>query len=61
MDQSAALSKANTGAIWGVIGVMFLIGLANIVPIIGGLIAFIFGALYSVAPALRYQQLKKLA
>jgi hypothetical protein len=61
LDQSAALSKVNTGAIWGVIGVMFLIGLANIIPIIGGLVAFTFGSLYSVAPALRYQQFKKSA
>lgn len=60
LDSSAALSKKNTGAIWGVIGVMFLIGLANIIPIIGGLAAFGLGCLYSVAPALRYQQLKKL-
>jgi hypothetical protein len=61
LDESAALSKLNPGSIWGIIGVMFLIGLANIVPIIGGLAAFAFGSLYSVAPALRYLQLKKLA
>jgi hypothetical protein len=60
LSQSASLTKQNTGAVWGVIGVMFLIGLLNIVPIIGGLAAFAFGVLYSVAPALRYQQLKKL-
>jgi hypothetical protein len=61
LDTSADLSKRNTGSIWGVIGVMFLIGLLNILPIIGGLAAFVFGSLYSVAPALRYQQLKKSA
>ncbi|MBX4190665.1 hypothetical protein KW794_01115 [Candidatus Saccharibacteria bacterium] len=61
LNMSASLSKANTGAVWGVIGVMFLIGLLNILPYIGGLAAFVIGALYSVAPALRYQQLKKLA
>lgn len=61
LNESAQFSKINTGAIWGVIGVMFLIGLANIIPIIGGLASFVFGSLYSVAPALRYQQLKKLA
>jgi hypothetical protein len=60
MDRSAELSKVNTGAIWGIIGVMFLIGLVNIIPIIGGLASFALGALYSVAPALRYQQLKNL-
>ncbi len=61
LDQSAALSLLNTGSVWGIIGVMFLIGLVNIIPIIGGLASFALGALYSVAPALRYEQLKKLA
>ena len=61
MNQSAELSKLNTGAIWGVIGVMFLIGLLNVIPLIGGLTSFVVGSLYSVAPALRYTQLRKLA
>lgn len=61
LAQSADMSKRNTGAIWGIIGVMFLIGLVNIIPYFGGLAAFVLGSLYSVAPALRYQQLKKLA
>lgn len=61
LGQSAALSKINTSSIWGIIGVMFLIGLINIIPIIGGLVSFALGALYSIAPALRYQQLKRLA
>lgn len=60
LSQSAALGRMNTGSVWGVIGVMFLIGLLNILPYIGGLAAFGFGVLYSVSPALRYQQLKKL-
>jgi len=61
LDQSAELSKLNTGSIWGILGVMLLISLCGIVPIIGGLASFVLGALYSVAPALRYRQLKKLA
>jgi hypothetical protein len=61
LDISAAISKKNSGAIWGVIGVMFLIGLVNIIPKIGSLASFALGCLYSIAPALRYQQLKKLA
>jgi hypothetical protein len=60
LSESAALSKINPGSVWGVIGVLFLIGLLNILPYIGGLAAFGFGVLYSVAPALRYLQLKKL-
>jgi hypothetical protein len=61
LAESSRLSKQNTGSVWGVIGVTLLIGLLNILPIIGGLAAFAVGCLYSVAPALRYQQLKKLA
>jgi hypothetical protein len=60
LERSAALSGRNTASVWGIIGVMFLIGLLNILPYIGGLAAFVFGSLYSVAPALRYEQLKKL-
>jgi len=60
MDQSAELSKINTGSVWGIIGVIFLIGLVNVIPIIGGLASFTLGALYSVAPAMRYLQLKKI-
>lgn len=61
MDKSAELSKKDTGSVWGIIGVLFLIGLLNIIPLIGGLLAFVVGGLYSVAPAMRYMQLKHLA
>ena len=60
MARSATLSKLSTGSIWGIMGVILLIGLVGIVPVIGSLASFILGMLYSVAPALRYQQLKKL-
>lgn len=61
LDKSAQLGLQNTGAVWGLIGVMLLISLCGIVPIIGSLASFVLGALYCIAPALRYQQLKKLA
>ncbi len=61
MDKSSKLAALNTGSIWGIIGVMFLIALTGVIPFIGGLVSFALGSLYSVAPALRYQQLKKLA
>lgn len=60
LDHSAALSLKNTGAVWGLLSVMFLIFLVNFIPIIGGLAAITLGFLYSVAPALRYEQLKRL-
>jgi uncharacterized membrane protein len=58
MERSAEISKPYSGYVWGIIGVMFLIGLLNAVPGIGWMFAFAFGMLYSVAPALRYQELK---
>lgn len=61
MSESARLSYLNTGSVWGIIGVIFLIGLIGLVPIIGSLASFILGVLYSVAPAIRYKQLKNLA
>jgi len=61
MERSAAMSKPYSGSIWGIIGVMILISLVGIVPLIGWLASLILGMLYVVAPALRYQQLKRLA
>lgn len=61
LDKSAELSLINTGALWGVMGVMLLIGMLNIIPFIGGLLSFAVGSLYSLVPALRYQQLSRLA
>ncbi len=56
---SAADSKKFAGAIWGLIGVTLLIALTGIVPVVGGLISFVLGLMYSVAPALRYQEIKQ--
>ncbi|HVS78931.1 MAG TPA: YciC family protein [Candidatus Saccharimonadales bacterium] len=61
LEKSAALSRLNTGSVYGILGVMLLIALVTVIPVIGGLASFVLGALYSMAPALRYQQLKRLA
>jgi len=61
MERSAAMTKPYSGSIWGIIVVMILIGFANIVPYVGGLLSLLAGLFYVCAPALRYQQLKKLA
>jgi hypothetical protein len=60
MEHSAEISKPYSGYVWGIIGVMFLIGLFNIIPGIGWMISFVLGFYYSAAPALRYQELKKI-
>lgn len=59
MKRSAAMSKNNSGSIWGVIGVTILIGLTGIVPIFGSIVSVLLGIAYSVAPALRYRELSQ--
>lgn len=60
METSAKMAKNHAGAIWSVIGVTILLGFSGIIPILGPIVSFVLGALYSVAPALRYEELKKL-
>ncbi len=59
LKESAKASKPYAGAIWGLIGVGILLSLTSIIPVVGGLVSFVLGAAYSVAPALRYGEIKK--
>ena len=59
MERSAELTKPFSGAVWGVIGVMVLFAMLNAIPYIGWLISFALSCAYSVAPAMRYQELKR--
>lgn len=61
MEQSAAMSKPFSWSIYGIIGVTFLIGLIGIVPVVGGIVSTLVAIAYSVAPALRYLELKKMS
>lgn len=61
MKRSAELSKPYSGAVWGVIGVSILLSLVSIFGAVGAFISAILAVLYSVAPALRYEELKKLS
>lgn len=60
MRKSAASSVKNSWAIYGVLGVGLLFGLFGLIPGIGTIIGVILQFLYSVAPALRYHEMKKL-
>jgi len=60
MELSASMTKPYAGSVWGVIGVSFLISATSVIPLIGWLASFLLGMFYGVAPALRYQELKKL-
>lgn len=59
MKRSADQSKPFSGYVWSIIGVAFLFSLTAIVPIAGWITSTILGLLYSVAPALRYFEIKK--
>jgi len=60
MRQSAAATKGRSGAVWGIIGVQILLAGVSIVPILGRFISTVIALFYSVAPAMRYEQLKDL-
>ena len=59
MKLSAEQSSKYSGSIWGILGVGIVLSLSGIVPFVGGLLSAILAALYSVAPALRYFEIKK--
>lgn len=71
IDQNASVTEAirrswemSRGFAWpvySVILVSFLLGLTSIIPIAGSLIAFVLTSTYTIAPALRYEQIKKLS
>lgn len=60
MERSKELCKPRAGAVWGVIGVSILISLVGIIPLIGWIISLIGSVMYYCAPALRWEQLRKL-
>lgn len=59
MRRSSKMTKPYTWQIWPIIGVFILLSLPSAVPVIGGIIAIALGMFYSVAPALRYQEIKQ--
>ena len=61
MKASAELGKPHSWSIYGVLGVTLLIAFTGVVPIIGTIASVLGGIVYSVAPALRYVELKKLS
>lgn len=56
---SWGMTRGRFTAVYGVILVTILLSLTGILPIIGSLIAFVLTSIYTLAPALRYQELKK--
>lgn len=57
--KSWEMTKGYMWPIYSIILVTILLSVTNVIPIIGGVVAFLLGAAYTVAPAIRYQELKK--
>ena len=55
------MTRGYAWPIYSIILFSFVLALTGLIPIVGSLIAFILATAYAVAPALRYQELKKLS
>lgn len=60
MARSSELTHKDSRSVYTLIGVMLLFALFGIVPFIGWIFAFWLLFMYCVAPAIRYQELKRL-
>jgi len=53
------MTKGYAWPVYSILLFSLALALTAIVPIVGGLISFVLGVAYAVAPALRYQEIKK--
>lgn len=60
MEQSAAISLKDSWRVYSLMAVMVIFALFGVVILIGWIAAFLLQFFYQTAPALRYQELKKL-
>lgn len=60
LQESSRISKGYASSIWSIIGVSILLSATGALPVLGPLLSFALSALYSVAPAIRYQELKQI-
>jgi len=61
LSQSWNMTKGYAWPVYSILLFGFALALTGIVPIVGTLISFALGVAYAAAPAMRYQELKKLA
>lgn len=57
---SFVAGKKNSGALWGVLGILFATAIVGIVPVVGYFVSSVLGLAYWCAPAIRYLQIKKI-
>lgn len=61
MERSAAMTKRDSRSVYSIMAVLVIFTLFGVLPLIGWLIAFGLRFFYNLAPALRYQELKRLS
>lgn len=61
LSESWNMTKGYAWPIYSILVFSIVLSLPNAIPIVGGIIAFLLGVSYAAAPALRYQEIKKLA
>lgn len=61
LSQSWNMTKGYAWPVYSILLFSFVLALPGIIPIVGSLISFALGVAYAAAPALRYQELKKLS
>ena len=60
LSQSWKMSSGYAWPIYSILLFSFVLALPGIIPIVGSLISFALGVAYAAAPALRYQELKRI-
>lgn len=61
MKRSADDSKPYSGSVWGIIGVNILLSVPSFIPVVGAFVSMVLTTFYSVAPALRYDELRSFS
>ncbi len=59
LSQSWNMTKGYAWPIYSILLFSIVLALTGIVPIVGSIISFLLGLAYAVAPAVRYQEIKK--
>lgn len=59
LSESWNMTKGYAWPIYSIIVFTLVLSLPSVIPVVGSIIAFVLGVAYAVAPALRYQEIKK--
>lgn len=59
LSDSWNMTKGYGWPVYSILLFSFVLALPGVIPIVGSLVSFVLGVAYAVAPALRYQEIKK--